>query len=482
MPKFSFSKPYYNVAGAANTVATEEAYNVYFEVLPQGGYAIRRRPGISKARLNPDPTTSGGGVYWSDRNGKLYASMGGKLYTQLGFNSGLTYIGDAGYAELPTIFAEGQLIDLSSIVYVANGGKLQYVDSTNTLIDPTDANTPDSTFITMMNNRFIANDIVRNQDFLITDVNPGSGLMDVTYWSSAVNPFRTAQKPDALVGVYSGWNEIYLWGQTACEVWQEDGVTPVSPLVGSLIEVGLAAPYSVVMANNTMYALCTLAGKRSIVTLSGRAPQVISEPIANVIQSYTTVADAIGSMCYVGGLNIYLLSFPTEGVTWAYDIKNDLWSQWSTWDLVNAHHNVFMGQFGTYAKTWNKHITQGTDGSLYEFSRENYSDDGNPIRSSVRTGWIDHGTWDRKRSDQLIIKLQGYAHTDSTILLRHRSDGFPEWSTTIEIKIAANQQNDHFCKLNRMGMYRSRQYEFIMTDANDLALIGFDEDVTRMRN
>jgi hypothetical protein len=66
--------------------------------------------------------------------------------------------------------------------------------------------------------------------------------------------------------------------------------------------------------------------------------------------------------------------------------------------------------------------------------------------------------------------------------MRWRSDGFPEWSKYMELKIEANQQNDHFCKLNRMGMYRSRQYEFVMTDAADLALVGMEEDVSRMRN
>ena len=52
----------------------------------------------------------------------------------------------------------------------------------------------------------------------------------------------------------------------------------------------------------------------------------------------------------------------------------------------------------------------------------------------------------------------------------------------MELDLQYTKQNDHFCKLNRMGMYRSRQYEFIMTDASDLALIGMEEDLTRMRN
>jgi hypothetical protein len=144
----------------------------------------------------------------------------------------------------------------------------------------------------------------------------------------------------------------------------------------------------------------------------------------------------------------------------------------------------FLGTYGTYAKSWNKHVMLGDNGVLYEASRSAYDDDGTPIRASIRTGWVDHGTWDRKRSDQLIIKLKGTLNSTVTtkILLRWRSDGFQEWSIPLELEIQAGAQNDHFCKLNRMGLYRSRQYEFIMTDAADLALTGFEEDLTRYRN
>jgi hypothetical protein len=121
------------------------------------------------------------------------------------------------------------------------------------------------------------------------------------------------------------------------------------------------------------------------------------------------------------------------------------------------------------------------EGDIYEFDRTVTTDNGNPIRSSIRTGWINHGTADRKRCDQLIVKLQGYASTDSRILLRWRTDGFPEWSNAVQIEVQAGKQNDHFCKLNRMGVYRSRQYEFILTDAVDLALVGIELDVTKMR-
>lgn len=480
--KLSFNKPYYNVAEAANTVALEEAYNVYFEAMPQGGYAIRKRPGYSQFQSHNEYL--GQGFFWSDRQKALYYAVNGKLYTRSSPTNASTYIGLLNGAVSPVVFAEGQKLNLDLILYMASGGRVKYLDiPSNTLVIPSDANTPSSTFIANMNNRFYANDVNHDQDFLITDFNPDPAVeaLDVTYWSSAVNPFRASQKPDPLLGIYTGWNEMYLWGSQACEVWQEDGVTPVSPLVGSIIEGGCAAPYSVVISNNTLYGLGTVQGKRAVMRIVGRSPQIISEPIANRLQAIEKVDDAIGSLCFVGGMNLYVLSFPSAQQTWVFDFKSETWSQWSSWDLGTGSHKMYRGRFNVYAKDWNKHLTMTDAGNIYELSRDIYDDAGTPMRSSVRTGWIDHGTWDRKRADQLMIKLQGYAPSTARILLRWRTDGFPEWSTAVELNIQSNSQNDHFVKLNRMGMYRSRQYEFIMTDAQNLALIGMEEDVIKMR-
>ena len=476
----SFTKPYYNVAPEANTAALEEAYNVYFEAMPQGGFAVRKRPGYS---LVESMSGIAQGIYWSDRKQCLYFVIDGNLYEKTSPDTAATLIGSVGNSVAPTIFAEGQKVDLELILYTATGGQVRYTDlTTGTVVTPDPM--PQATFITNMNNRFYANDqSASDQDFWITDFNPDPAVMvnDPTYWASSNNPFRAAQKPDALLGVFAAFNEVYLWGSQGCEIWQEDGVTPISPLVGSIIEAGLSAPYSVVMSNNTFFALGTVSGKRCVLMLNGRAPQIVSEAIANKLQAIDYVKDAVGSLCFVGGVNFYVLTFPSAKQTWAYDFKTDTWSQWSEWDSTTATHLAFNGKFGIYAKDWNRHYVLGANGGLYELSRSVYSDNGTPIRSSVRTGWIDHGSWDRKRCEQLIIKCKGYLDDDALLLMRTRDDGRPEWSNYTEFNLKAGEQNESLIMLNRMGIYRSRQFEFIMTDANNLALLGLEIDVTKMR-
>ena len=373
MPSYRFNKPYYNVAPEANDVTLEEAHNVYFEAMPSGGFAIRRRPGT--ILLSAQEGRLGQGLHWSDSSESLFVISAGKVVKYKDYNAAGENIGEVSGKTLPVVFAGGQKVNADLITYIASGGKLNYIDFlTNTIGTPTDVDTPFSSSIACMNNRFYANMLNHNQDFVITDYNPDPAVkvLDPLYWSSTSNPFRTAQKPDPLVGIYTGWNEMYLWGSQACEVWQEDGITPISPLVGSIVEAGLAAPYSVVMANNTLFALSTIAGKTAVISIQGRSPQVLSEAIAKQLQAITPVYDAIGSLCFVGGLNLYVLTFPTANQTWVYDFKSDVWSQWSQWDIDLALHNRFAGIFGTFAKGWNKHVILSSPGDLLEY-QETYS-------------------------------------------------------------------------------------------------------------
>lgn len=74
MSSYKFNKPYYNVASEGNEVALEEAYNVYFEALPSGGFAIRKRPGLTTVDSNN--TYLAQGLYWSDRNRGLGLARG----------------------------------------------------------------------------------------------------------------------------------------------------------------------------------------------------------------------------------------------------------------------------------------------------------------------------------------------------------------------------------------------------------------------
>lgn len=323
-----------------------------------------------------------------------------------------------------------------------------------------------------MNSTFIVNEAGTNR-FRFTDTNPDTGLVDNTYWQSTDGPLTCEVKGDNLEALFVAWQELYAWGTQGLEIWQYDGVTPFAPVMNAFTEAGLAAPYSIVIADNTVFALCVVAGAKVVVRMNGRSPVAVSDPIAKILSDMEIVNDAIGDLISVGGLSIYLLSFPSENQSWAYDYKNDTWSRWG--HFHEGHHDRFLGQHACYAKSWNKHlILSRVDGTVYELSRDEAQDAGQEMVAYRRTGWMNHGTFNRKTCDQFYLKCKAGEADVATLLLRWRDDGRSEWSRWVEITLSPIGIRDFLAKLNRFGTYRSRQYEFRLTDNVNLVLVSAD--------
>ena len=344
-------------------------------------------------------------------------------------------------------------------------------------IELTSSNVPPATHVAFIKGSFLANYPGTNS-FLFTDVSPVTNMMDTAYWGSVDNPLTCDAKGDNLLAIFAAWQELYACGSQGNEIWQNDGVTPYSPIAGAFSEGGIEAPYSFVVADNTVFMLSVIAGTRVVVKLQGRAPVVISDPIARILSEMEDVSDAIGDLIGVGGLAMYLLTFPSAKQTWAYDYKNDVWVRWGYWDAESGLHNHFIGQHATYVKKWNKHLIQSRlDGKIYELDRNTFDDDGAEMVSYRRTGWINHGTYNRKVCDQFYVKCKAGMSNIGTLLVRWRDEGREEWGAWVDIPLQPVGQRDFIAKTNRFGMYRSRQYEFRLSDNADLVLVGVDTEL-----
>jgi len=479
------NKPNLNTDSQAKTMLVDSARDVYYENTGEGHYAIRRRPGRTLfANLGqPEERISGilrtgQGVFWSDRFNAVFAVSGGKAFRIEQDGSFAELAGEAITKGRYVSFAEAQKLDLTPFIYIAHGGRLVYMDGTS-VIAPTDENTPSASAVTSMNNRIWADN--GGQDVCITDTNPDTTCFDPFYWSFTGNPLRAAQKPDIVLALHSAWNEVSMWGTDSIEYWQEDGVNPVSPLVGATSEVGILAPQTLKMTNNMLFALCAMGGKRAVVKMVNRAPQIISDDIDRELQKLDTVSDATSSLVFCGGVNALVMDFPTEKKSFAYDLKENIWTEWGSWQPGFSRYDSFSSAGSCYAKAWNRHLVIGHDGNVYSMSRDVYDDMGSELRSLVRTGWINHGVANRKRQAALNLKVKSYSPTPCTMLMRWRNDGRPEWSSFMEIPLGSESEQTQWIKLNRGGIYHSRQYEFVMTDNADLAFMGMTEDYDILR-
>jgi hypothetical protein len=365
--------------------------------------------------------------------------------------------------------------DTMNIGWNAYGGlELGWSDAS---VELTSSNVPAATHVAYIKGNFLANEPDTNR-FDFTDTNPITGIMDNAYWGSTDNPLTCDAKGDKLLAIFAAWQELYACGTNGIEIWQNDGVTPYSPIAGAFTEGGIEAPYSVVVADNTVFMLCVIGGNRVAVKFQGRAPVACSDAIGRILAEMETISDAVGDLIGVGGLAMWLLTFPTAKQSWAYDYKNDVWVRWGYWNASSGEHEHFLGQHTCFVKAWNKHLIMSrVDGKIYELDRATFNDDGNEMVSYRRTGWLNHGTYNRKVCDQFYVKCKAGASNIGTLILRFRDEGNEEWSNWITVPLQPVGQRDFLAKMNRFGMYRSRQYEFRLTDDADLVLVGVDTEL-----
>lgn len=479
------TKPYYNADSVASSTSTSEIFDCYMEEVPGFGFITRRRPGLTEF-ADVDTGVQGDGLFYWDAMELVIAVSGGSAFKIESDGSHTKLTGTfPGSSGTTCIFADGQALDGTPWLYMAAGG-LVYTTDAVSITAPTDLNTPDATHVTWINGRFIANEPDSNQ-WLFTDTNPVSGDIENDYWSSSDNPNTCEAYADDLKAIFAVYQDIYAWGSQGLEIWQDDGATPFVPVQGAFTKAGLEGIYAYTIADNTVFALCVIDGKRVIIRMLGRSPSVISEPIARVLADMSDVSDATASVICVGGIAIVLFCFPTANQSWAYDYKNDIWMPWGYWDAEAAEHNRYLGQHSCFAKAWNKHLIQSRlDGKIYEIDRDAYQDDDNIMVSYRRTGWVDHNTWSRKRCRRLTVKAKVFstAETTATLSVRWRDNGNPVWQTWSEMSLNLNPdiQGTFTFQIMNLGMYRSRQYEFRFTSNQDLALVGAAEDIEVMDN
>jgi hypothetical protein len=470
--------PYYNADPVANALDPADAYNCYFEPSPGLGFVTRCRPGL---HLFADTATGAQGdglFYWEDA-GLVLAVSGGKLFSVSSAGACTDMTTDALVSGTPAIFAAGQNTDSTPYLYVANGKLAKLESATATTAYPLDANTPNPcTHVAWINSRYIAN-IGSSNKWCFTDTNPLTGLIENDYWSASENPLSCDAKGDNLDAIFAAWQDIYAWGSGGCEVWQDDGVTPFSPIPSAFAEIGLEAKYSIVFANNTVFAVCVVDGKRCVVSVEGRSPQIISEPIANVLMGMSTVSDAVGFLVNVSGMTLYVLQFPTAGQTWAWDFKNKTWSRWSTYDSAENEHDQFIGMYSCYVKDWNKTLMQSrVDGKIYVVSRDYHDDEGIELRVVRRTPWLDWGEGSKmKRSLALSVRYKRGHVAAGVLSVRWADNGSDTWSPYVELPLSPMGDRFFSYELKQMGTYITRRYEFSMTDDAEMVLVSATENV-----
>jgi len=228
-------------------------------------------------------------------------------------------------------------------------------------------------------------------------------LSPITYGLSYASKFTG---PDNLVSLICDHGQVYLLGETTSEVWSDVGTFPFpfQRIPGSSSQHGLAAKFSVArLGNSFAYLAKNNRGQSEIVMMNGYFPQRISTHAVENTLVNQYVEDAVAYTYQLEGHEVYVISFPTLDLTWAYDISTQLWHKWLYVDTNNIYHR----HRSNCATVFNDSVLVGDweNGHIYQLDPNNYTDNGDEIRRLRRAP---HLVTDLQRQyfDELQIQFQ----------------------------------------------------------------------------
>ena len=212
--------------------------------------------------------------------------------------------------------------------------------------------------------------------------------------------------PDNLVALIVDHREVYLMGEASSEVWVDAGLFPFpfQRIPGTSTQHGIAAVNSVARVGDSFaYVSRNNRGQGQIMQMVGYVPQRISTHAVENTLVGQTIEDAISWTYQLEGHEVYVVSFPTLNLTWAYDVSTKLWHKW----LYCTNQNVYERHRGNCSAVFQGMVLVGdyANGKIYELDKLNYTDDGQNIRRLRRAPHL-VADFQRQFFDELQIQFE----------------------------------------------------------------------------
>jgi hypothetical protein len=320
VPFAGFVGPAYQ--GASWKASTQRAVNLYPEGDPEKGLVYYPTPGLTGiGTLSTSPTLA----LETTPSGMVVVSAS-DVYFAAGINAGSfttsALVGSTGSAY--AIIAQA-----GDRVMFVNGNQGFWFDRTaavpvlNTITDPAFPVNPQS--CAALDGYFIAH-------------GPND---DKFYWSSPFDPstwnaldFASAENlNDNLQRAIVVERELYLIGSQSTEIWATTSSADVFDRIqGTFIPYGTVAPQSASVIGQALLWLAQDANGGAVVMQARglQSKRVSTHAIEQEITGYATLTDAFSLAYQQNGHLFYVLTFPTAGKTWVYDLATQLWHERSS--------------------------------------------------------------------------------------------------------------------------------------------------------
>jgi len=303
--------------------------------------------------------------------------------------------------------------------------------------------------------------------------------------SAALSPISPALSfgskdgaPDDLVSLIVDHREVYLLGEVSSEVWIDAGTSPFpfQRIPGTSTQHGIAAKFSVArLGNSFAYLSRNIRGQAQIVQMNGYVPTRISTHAVENSLTNQVVSNAIAWTYQLEGHEVYVISFPSINLTWAYDVASGMWHKWLYTNNLGQYERArgnccaqFQGlvMVGDYA-----------NGKIYKLDPLNYTDDGQHVRRLRRAPHL-VSDFQREYFDELQIQFQpgvglstGQGENPQA-MLRWSDNGGSTWSNEHWTTIGLIGKYANRAIWRRLGTARDRVFEVSISDPVKAVIIS----------
>lgn len=281
--------------------------------------------------------------------------------------------------------------------------------------------------------------------------------------------FASAESaPDNLIRAFADHGDLVLFGTDSIEPWQNTGAAdfPFERLGSTRIERGLAARHAVAKCDNSIFLLCD---DLIVYRLNGYDPiRISNEQVEYSIGRMARTDDAIAFTYDQEGHKFFALTFPSEGITWVFDVATNLWHERS------SNHDAWRAR--AYMKLGQRHLIGDADsGKLLEIRTDLYDEDGDELIASHTTPPV----WDRMlKIEQARIELMmetGVGLEDGSnpqVMLDWSDDGGRTFGSSVQRSIGKVGEYRHRVVWDRLGQAFVRNYRFTISDPVKRVLVG----------
>ena len=302
--------------------------------------------------------------------------------------------------------------------------------------------------------------------------------------------------PDNLVALIVDHREVYLMGEASSEVWTDVGGNPFpfQRIPGTSTQHGIAAKFSLARFGDSFcYVSRNNRGQAQIMQMKGYVPTRISNHAVENSITNQYVDDAIAWTYQLEGHEVYVVSFPTLELTWAYDLASGMWHKW----LYTNNDGTYTRHRGNCCAVFQGLVLVGDyqDGSIYEIDKNNYTDNGQYTRRLRRASHL-VSDFQRQYFDELQIQFQpgvGLAGittplnnevvgADPQAMLRWSNDGGSTWSSEHWTSIGKIGKYKNRAIWRRLGMARDRVFEVVVSDPINAVIISANLKATAGEN